>query len=424
MRIKNDRYQESYDEEVLENGLKVILWHKPKYEKSLFMMVTPFGAIDLIQKNMKGEEIQHPTGIAHFLEHKMFAMGDEDVTGLFSDLGANVNAFTSYHETAYYTSTTGNPKQPLQLLLDFVQSLDINEKTVEKEKGIIVSELHMYNEMSDQRLLMETYSSLYQKHPLRFDIGGDDESVMNTTLEQLQRCYEMNYHPSKMVLICVSGHDPQELLTWIKENQSTKTFGIPDLSETIPFVEPDEVARVEYSFHMEVGKPKVCVAYKLRGIKEPYERLRHEWSIRFLLDANFSSLYSEYQSWLDQEIINDYCGCDIDMGKDYASIMFFSETEHIDEFIALCEACMERVKQGEIQDHVLEQLKRRYYAQSIRSMNSFDDIAISYVRNLFMETDYFRTLDLLHELKRSDIVQACKHVTQAHRSVIRLLPKK
>lgn len=424
MRISNDRYQECYEEEVLDNGLKVILWQKPQYEKSLFMMVTPFGAVDLVQKNGTGEEIHHPTGIAHFLEHKMFALGDEDVTSLFSDLGANVNAFTSYHETAYYASTTGDPKKPLALLLDFVQSLDITEKTVEKEKGIIVSELHMYNEMSDQRLLMETYTSLYQNHPLRYDIGGDDESVMSTTVDQLYRCYEMNYHPSNMVLICVSGHDPKELLDLIKENQQGKQFAKPDLGETVAFEEPKEVAREEYSFAMEVTKPKICVAYKLTGIKEPYERLRNEWAIRFLLDANFTSLYPEYQTWLDQEIINDYCGCDVDLGDDYASIMFFSETEKIDEFIALCDACMDRVKEGVIEDHVLEQLKRRYFAQSIRSMNSFDDIAISYVRSLFMGTEYFRTLDLLHELTQNDIVHACDCVTKQFRAVVRLLPKK
>ena len=48
--IKNERYQETYNEVVLDNGLHVVLWHKPGYEKSLFMMMTPFGAMDLASK--------------------------------------------------------------------------------------------------------------------------------------------------------------------------------------------------------------------------------------------------------------------------------------------------------------------------------------------------------------------------------------
>ena len=41
--ITNKRYGESYVEETLENGLYVVLWQKPDYEKSLFMMATPLG---------------------------------------------------------------------------------------------------------------------------------------------------------------------------------------------------------------------------------------------------------------------------------------------------------------------------------------------------------------------------------------------
>ena len=102
--ITNKRYGESYVEETLENGLHVVLWQKPDYEKSLFMMATPLGAMDMKQVDEQGKELHFPAGIAHFLEHKMFEMGDSDVMELFSRMGASVNAFTSYTETAYYLS--------------------------------------------------------------------------------------------------------------------------------------------------------------------------------------------------------------------------------------------------------------------------------------------------------------------------------
>ena len=155
-RITNERYQETYYTETLENGLRVVLWYKPGYARSLFMMATPLGAMDLIQEDAQGNTYSYPAGIAHFLEHKMFEKQDQDVMNEFSRMGANVNAFTSYNETAYYFSTSGSIEGPLDLLLDFVQQLDISDASVEKEKGIIVSELNMYQQMSDSRLLMET----------------------------------------------------------------------------------------------------------------------------------------------------------------------------------------------------------------------------------------------------------------------------
>ncbi|MCR1980191.1 insulinase family protein, partial [[Clostridium] innocuum] len=80
--ITNKRYGESYVEETLENGLHVVLWQKPDYEKSLFMMATPLGAMDMKQVDEQGKELHFPAGIAHFLEHKMFEMGDSDVMEL------------------------------------------------------------------------------------------------------------------------------------------------------------------------------------------------------------------------------------------------------------------------------------------------------------------------------------------------------
>lgn len=422
-KITSERYQESYYEETLENGLRVILWEKKDYEKSLFMMATPFGAMHLKQRTKDGNMVTHPCGIAHFLEHKMFAFQGDDVMNLFSDMGANVNAFTSYQETVYYASTSGEVKDVLNLLLDFVQTLEIDEATVEKEKGIIVSELHMYKEMSDQRLLMETYSSLYQKHPMKYDIGGDDESVIQTTVEQLYACYDMNYHPSNMTLICVSGKDPQMLMDIIKQNQQLKQFANVHGVDNIKEEEPNEVARSSFSFTMDVTEPKICVGYKLSGIQDPYERLRKEWCIRFLLDANFTTLYPHYQKWIDDGIINDYCGCDVDFGEDYGMILFFAETKDVDAFISLCEACMDRIKATVIQETVLEQLKRRYYAQSIRSLNSFDDIAISFVRSLFHHMDYFTTLDLMIDITMDDLKQASTEILKEHRAIVTLLPK-
>ncbi|MFR9118987.1 MAG: insulinase family protein [Merdibacter sp.] len=129
-RITNERYQETYYTETLENGLRVVLWHKPGYARSLFMMATPLGAMDLIQEDAQGNTYSYPAGIAHFLEHKMFGKQDQDVMNEFSRMGANVNAFTSYNETAYYFSTSG-AIEALWICCWFCQQLDISDASVE-----------------------------------------------------------------------------------------------------------------------------------------------------------------------------------------------------------------------------------------------------------------------------------------------------
>lgn len=406
----SDKYKETYFEKTLDNGLKVILWQKADFGKSLFMMATPLGAMDLKQEDEGGKVYEFPAGIAHFLEHKMFEMGDKDVMDIFSQLGANVNAFTSYSETAYYFSTSQDYKKPLELLLDFVQQLDISEASIEKEKGIIIQELNMYKQLSDQRLLMETFSSLYSNHPLKYDIGGDAESVSTITKEQLEQCYAINYHPSTMVLVGVSSHDPEEVLALIEENQKRKTFPSIKNVKSISYDEPKEVARESHTFQMDVSVPKICIAYKLGGISNINERIKNEWCVKIMLDAYFSTLNENYQSWLDQEIINDYFGCEVDYGEDYGTVLVYCETKRQDAFEALVKEGMEHVMNGEIEQSILQQLKRRYFGQTVRSLNSFDDIAISYIRSYFEGSDFFESIDLLDSITIEDVKAACQRL--------------
>lgn len=420
--IKNERYKESYVEETLDNGLKVILWHKPDFEKSYFMMATPLGAMDLKQVDETGKTYDFPAGIAHFLEHKMFEDEGMDVMDQFSSMGANVNAFTSYNETAYYFTTSGDPIPPLHLLLDFVQKLNISSESVEKEKGIIVQELNMYQQMSDSRLLMETFSSLFVNHPLKYDVGGDSESVNSITKEQLEECYEINYHPNTMIFVGVSSIDPEILLKEIKENQSSKQFASIKKVKREECVEPKQVERTNFSFKMDVSMPKLSLAFKLSGILDPYERMKQEWCIRLMFDTALSQMSDDYQEWLDKGIINDYFGYEVDLGSDYGLIMIMSETNQKEAFIETMMKTLEKMKLEHMDKTVFERLKRRYFAQSVRSLNSFDEIAIGFMRQYFNGVDFFKAMDIIDEITLDDIHKCISNLDLSHRAIVELLP--
>lgn len=423
-KITNDTYQETYFEETLDNGLHVVLWNKPGFEKSYFMIATPLGALDMEQVDEAGKEITFPAGIAHFLEHKMFEDETCDIMDKFSKMGANVNAFTSYTETAYYFSTSGDPIQPLHLLLELAQNLHISKASVEKEKGIIIQELNMYKQMSDSRLLMETFTSLFVNHPMRFDIGGDDKSVSSITYDQLQECYRLNYHPSKMILIGVSGHDPKQLMKEIRDDQSQREFSKVAHVTRKSYDEPKDVARPSFSFEMDVTTPKLAVAYKLEGIADWKERLKLEWAFRILLDASFTSLNPDYQQWLDEKIINDYFGYDADFGTDYGFLMFYNETDNVEQFRSFIHSSLKKVRDNGIQESTLNQLKRRYFGQAVRSLNNFDEIAVTYMRNFFNHIDFFETMDMAMKITLDDLWYAMDQIDSAREAVVTILPKK
>ena len=224
-------FDETYYTETLANGLKVIIFHKPEFSTSVCAFGTPYGALK-INEQFNGKEYHFHPGVAHFLEHKLFEAKGDDMMTLFSSLGANVNAFTSYHETVYYFSKTGEDiKQCLELLLGFVQELDITPESVEKEKGIIAQEVAMYDQVPDSKLLHEAYKALYHHYPLKYDIGGDKKGIYAIDKEELDECYRINYHPVNMSLVITTPLDPKKIMNIVRKNQLKKDFAKADIPE-------------------------------------------------------------------------------------------------------------------------------------------------------------------------------------------------
>lgn len=420
-KVYNARFKETYYEETLENGLHVVLWHKPHFQKSFFLMGTSFGAMHLKEED-EYNTYTFKSGIAHFLEHKMFEKNNYDVMEKFTDLGSNCNAFTSYNETAYYFSTSDDYKEPLCLLLDFVQELSISEESVEKEKGIIIQELEMYMQMSETRILNETMLALYHNHPLRYDIGGDKESVLSTTKEDLELCYALNYHPSKMILVGVSGEDPYKIMDVIKENQNNKVFDKIHKLTVSDVNEPYEIVCKEREFSMDITIPKVCLAYKCEGIKDARERNKVECAYKFLFDMYFSSLNPDLQKWIDDEIINNSFTYEIDFGEDYGMILLYSETYKEKEFIETMQNVLRSITT--INEEHLEQLKRRYFGVSVNALASHKHVAITYMRTYFAKQDFFGAIEDLENITIDDIYDVYKKIDLKNYSIVKITPNK
>ena len=122
-----------------ESGLKIAVMPKKGYSKSYAVFGTHFGSVDnRFTAPGKTEEICLPDGIAHFLEHKMFEQPDgSNVFESYARHGANANAYTSFHVTAYLFESTQDVEENLGILLDFVQKPYFTDENVEKEQGII-----------------------------------------------------------------------------------------------------------------------------------------------------------------------------------------------------------------------------------------------------------------------------------------------
>lgn len=411
-------YNLDLTKETLPNGLQVLLVHKPDYQRSLFLLGAKVGGFD-IDQNVDGTLVHHKSGLAHYLEHQMFYLDGEDVSELFAGLQCLTNAYTSYTETAFYFSTTADVKQPLKLLFDFVENLDVTNKTIEKEKGIILSEYDMYQQSPEQRLFKETLISLYKNHPMKVDVLGSKEDIQNMRMEDLKYFYELNYDPSKLCLVGITGKDTDEIMEWIKDCQKDVESKCDKEISRVFKEEPMEVNRKEFVDTMDISQPFVCVGFKMKPCSNVIESIEKDFAVNMWLDSLMGPLNPKFQEWLDQRIFTQFVGAEADFTIDHSYVLFYAQTTNPDAFIELVK---EQVKKKTILNEDYQSLRAQAIANNLRGLNHFDGLANDLLRSHFENFDYMDSLNRIQKMSLDKVLSNLGDLDFSNVCVTKILP--
>ena len=203
-----------YKIEKLENGLRVLLL-PIENSKSISMHVTA-----QVGSRYESREIN---GISHFLEHLMFKgtkerPSTEIISKELDSIGANFNAFTAKDRTAYYI--TAHKKHLVvisDILADMLQNSLFDAEEVEKEKGVIIEEIHMYEDNPLMSIEDLAEDALFGDNPLGWDIAGPEQNIKDMTAEDIKGYYEGYYHPENLMLVLTGDFDEVEAMKIIKE---------------------------------------------------------------------------------------------------------------------------------------------------------------------------------------------------------------
>ena len=411
-------YNLDLTKETLPNGLQVLLVHKPDYQRSLFLLGAKVGGFD-IDQNVDGTLVHHKSGLAHYLEHQMFYLDGEDVSELFAGLQCSTNAYTSYTETAFYFSTTADVKQPLKLLFDFVENLDVTNKTIEKEKGIILSEYDMYQQSPEQRLFKETLVSLYKNHPMKVDVLGSKEDIQNMCMEDLKYFYELNYDPSKLCLVGITRKDTDEIMEWIKDCQKDVESKCDKEISRVFKEESMEVNRKEFVDTMDSSQPFVCVGFKMKPCSNVIESIEKDFAVNMWLDSLMGPLNPKFQEWLDQRIFTQFVGAEADFTTDHSYVLFYAQTTNPDAFIELVK---EQVKKKTISNEDYQSLRAQAIANNLRGLNHFDGLANDLLRSHFENFDYMDSLNRIQKMSLDKVLSNLDDLDFSNVCVTKILP--
>lgn len=403
-------------EEKLDNGLEIYII--PKNCNNIYATFsTKYGSnndefVPLNETKMKS----FPLGIAHFLEHKMFEMEDgKDPFEIYSNNGADANANTSNYKTTYLFSGPEFFKENINFLLDYVQKPYFTEQNVEKEKGIIIQEIKMYQDDPYSVIYEKGIYNSFIKHPIKIPVIGDIENVKKITKENLYSCYNTFYNPGNMFIVVTGNVEPQEVIEIIKQNQNNKKFDKFKKIKQKEYEEPDKIEKETETIKMDINIPKLTLNYKINYKKLNLDLREIQNYLSIITDINIGST-----SILNEELKNNnIITSDIDFTFIYTDkhilLTILGETEKIELLSSKIE---EKMNNLEITEEEFERKKLStmssyiFMSDNIFSMNEkimnniikYNEIKtddIEYVKNLNFNKakQIIKQLDLSNKCK-------------------------
>lgn len=346
------------------SGLKVKMSRIPSFKSAYASISTKYGSADNSFK-VVGENsfTAVPDGIAHFLEHKLFQNEDGvDAFELFSETGANANAYTSFDKTSYLFSCTDKFRQNLEILLGFVTAPYFTDQSVQKEQGIIGQEIQMYNDDPQWRVYLNALDCMYVNNPVKIDIAGSIESISKITPELLYNCYNAFYDLHNMVLSVAGNFDEQEVCDACDSILRKK----PSLE--VKKACTDEPLDVNCKYRkqkMDVSIPHFQIGFKLDSRGETQNELDSVYA-EILLDVIAGESSPLYRKLYDEGLINDSFDSETLVGRDYFALFFGGEScapEKVKELV--CEE-IDRLKKDGIDYELFSASQKALYGRYVR----------------------------------------------------------
>ncbi len=172
-------------------------------------------ALVLFKTGSKYENREN-SGISHFLEH-MFFKGTKKrpntliLSGEMDSLGGEYNAFTSKEYTGYYFKVANNKLgRALDIMGDMLFNSLFDPKEIEREKGVIIEELNMYEDNPQMHIEDVFEDCLYGDTPAGWETIGTKKNIRSFTREDLIKYLQTQYGTKSVYIVIAGAIKPQD----------------------------------------------------------------------------------------------------------------------------------------------------------------------------------------------------------------------
>jgi predicted Zn-dependent peptidase len=247
----------------LENGLRILtIPMKDSLSTTIAVFVEAGSAYEDKANN----------GISHFLEHMCFKGTSKrptamDISMELESMGASYNAFTSRDMTGYHAKVAPRHfERAFDIVADMYLNPLLQPEEIEKEKGVIVEEINMYEDQPNAKVSEALEALLYKDQPAGWGIAGTKDNVRAMTRENFAAYRAKHYVASKTVIVIAGPVTPAQVVAHAK-----KYFAVLPLRprasriRTAPTLHDDRIAAIE----RKLDQTHFCIGFKTAPASSP-----------------------------------------------------------------------------------------------------------------------------------------------------------
>ncbi|MEK7115164.1 MAG: pitrilysin family protein [Patescibacteria group bacterium] len=397
----------NYNKTVLSNGLRIITIPQKEALATTFLVLVEAGS---------KYETKEINGLSHFLEHMVFKGTAKrpraiDISTELDALGAQYNAFTSQEYTGYYAKVESHKlDKALDVVTDIYMNPVFDANEIEKEKGVIIEELNMYEDLPMRKVGEVFMDLLYGDQPAGWDVGGRKEVIRVLNREDFLK-YRGEHYLAKSTLIVVAGaFDEKDVInkitndfSHIKDTAKGKKLAVVE-SQTKPAV------KVKYK---EVDQTHVVIGCRAFSLKDPR---------RYILDVLADVLGGGMSSRLFQKVRDElgaayYVRAEADLFTDHGYIAVSSGVDHakLEKVVEAVLGEMKKLATDLVQSDELQKAKNHLIGKIILGLESSDELASFYGGQEILGEEIVTPMDLIkkvEEVRAEEILDLAKEIFQ------------
>lgn len=343
-------------------------------------------------------ESESQLGLAHFTEHMVFKGGRKYTTAskiaqALDAVGGDFNAFTSHEFTGFYTKTAA---QHLDLGLDILSDMTLHatfpEAELEKEKGVIVEEINMYEDMP-MRKVDQVFSKLvYGDTPLGRPVIGTKKSVISFTQADFL-AYRKEFYKGKQCTVVIAGSlDPETVTTQVEEYFGAMPEGEAYLPEPAHFEDGQKVAieeKASEQTHLILG----VKGYSLQDPKRYAYRL-----LVTILGGNMSSRL--FTSVREQQGLCYYVRASPDTYTDAGMLVASAGVDNtrLPQAVSAIIAEFQKIRDEIVEDDELERAKQFLLGKMLLGLEDSEQVAEFYGMQSLLDREIDSAQDITEKI--------------------------